>query len=42
MIFRMTTSDPGMRMPEIGRSVVHAEAVELLRDWVASLPGSCV
>jgi len=42
MIFRMATSDPGMRMPELGRSLVHAEAVELLREWVASLPGSCV
>ena len=25
-------------MPELGRRMVHAEAVELLREWIASMP----
>jgi len=42
LIFRMATSDPAMRMPELGRTLVHAEAVEVLGKWIASLPGDCV
>jgi len=42
LIFRMETTDPAMRMPELGRSLVHQEGVELMRDWISSLPGACV
>ena len=28
-------------MPEIGRSTIHAEGVELIRAWIESLPGDC-
>ena len=28
-------------MPELGRSLVHAEGVALIRDWIASLEGKC-
>lgn len=42
LIFRMETGDPATRMPEVGRAVRHREGVELLRRWVASLPGECV
>lgn len=42
LIYRVETNDPATRMPETGRSVAHAEGVELLRQWVASLPGECV
>lgn len=37
LIFRMTSTDPGAMMPEIGRSVVHLEGVDLIRTWIAGL-----
>jgi hypothetical protein len=41
LIFRVDATDPGIMMPELGRTTVHVEGVELLRSWVASLPGDC-
>lgn len=40
--FRMETIDPGEMMPELGRSTVHKEGLELINDWINSLPGDCV
>lgn len=34
LIYRVENDDPGIRMPEIGRSVLHKEGVELLRRWI--------
>ncbi|MEZ5559102.1 MAG: SO2930 family diheme c-type cytochrome [Pseudomonadales bacterium] len=42
LLFRMQTDDPGSRMPEAGRSLVHREGVQLIRDWIQSLDGDCV
>lgn len=42
LVFRMETNDPAMRMPETGRSVVHQAGVDLVREWIARLPGECV
>jgi hypothetical protein len=28
-------------MPELGRSVVHDEGVQLIRDWIAAMHGNC-
>ncbi|WP_444912120.1 SO2930 family diheme c-type cytochrome [Microbulbifer sp. PAAF003] len=39
--FRVESTAPGAMMPELGRSMVHTEGVELLKQWVSSLPGSC-
>lgn len=36
--YRMESVDPGVMMPELGRSVVHAEGVALIRDWIAAMP----
>jgi hypothetical protein len=36
--YRMESDDPGVMMPELGRSVVHAEGVKLIRDWIAAMP----
>ena len=36
--FRMTTNDPGSMMPELGRSLVHTEGVELINKWINSMP----
>lgn len=38
LIHRMESTDPGVMMPELGRSTVHAEAVALMREYVRSLP----
>ncbi|WP_444943505.1 SO2930 family diheme c-type cytochrome [Microbulbifer sp. ZKSA006] len=40
--FRVASTAPGAMMPELGRSLVHKEGVELLRQWVSSLSGSCI
>jgi len=43
MDFRMDSSKPGVRMPEIGRSIIHTEGVQLIREWInAMVPLDCV
>ncbi len=39
--YRMQSHEPGVMMPEQGRTTTHTEGVALIRDWIASLPGSC-
>jgi uncharacterized repeat protein (TIGR03806 family) len=39
--FRMASSEPGVMMPEQGRNTVHREGVELIRAWIAAMPGEC-
>ena len=41
LVYRMEHSDPAIAMPELGRGMVHAEGVALIRDWIAALPGEC-
>ncbi|MES5814320.1 SO2930 family diheme c-type cytochrome [Pseudoxanthomonas sp. Soil82] len=41
LTYRMVSNDPGVMMPELGRSVTHAEGVALIRDWIASQHGEC-
>ncbi len=41
MVYRMQHTDPAIAMPELGRSTVHAEGVELVSEWVSSLDGDC-
>lgn len=36
-IYRMNSNDPAIRMPEIGRSVVHKEGVILLTEYIKKL-----
>tara|TARA_R110002126_G_scaffold79509_1_gene197194 strand:- start:216 stop:473 length:258 start_codon:yes stop_codon:yes gene_type:complete len=40
LIFRMKSQDPGIMMPELGRSLVHSEAVTMLEAWTDQLVGS--
>ncbi|MCW3091671.1 MAG: hypothetical protein JWP81_2740 [Ferruginibacter sp.] len=35
--YRMQTQDPGERMPELGRNLVHKEGVALVRDWINNM-----
>ncbi|QMW22493.1 SO2930 family diheme c-type cytochrome [Sandaracinobacteroides saxicola] len=37
MVHRMQSVEPGVAMPELGRSVVHEAGVALIRDWIAGL-----
>jgi uncharacterized repeat protein (TIGR03806 family) len=41
LVFRLASTDPQKMMPQIGRSLVHAEGLELVREWISGLPGSC-
>jgi len=41
LIYRVGDTDPGIMMPELGRTTVHEEGLALLRRWVESLPGVC-
>lgn len=34
MHFRMNSSEVDERMPEIGRELIHAEGVQLIKDWI--------
>ncbi|MBV7316852.1 parallel beta-helix domain-containing protein [Shewanella sp. NIFS-20-20] len=40
MHFRMDTTNPGDRMPEIGRSLSHDEGVALINEWIKRLPAA--
>ncbi len=37
LVYRMKSTDPGVMMPELGRTIVHEEGVALIRAWIASL-----
>lgn len=36
--FRMASTEPGVMMPELGRSIVHEEGLALVRDYIAKMP----
>jgi uncharacterized repeat protein (TIGR03806 family) len=38
---RIASDEPKIMMPEIGRTLVHKEGVELIRQWLSSLSGTC-
>lgn len=40
LIARMKSTDSGIAMPELGRSLHHKEGVKLLEDWIAAMPPS--
>ena len=37
LLHRMQSTDPGVMMPELGRQLVDDRAVQLMRDWIASM-----
>lgn len=42
MDFRMDSADVEVQMPEIGRSIIHTEGVQLIRDWINGMdPVDC-
>ncbi|MBK7383528.1 MAG: hypothetical protein IPI81_09350 [Flavobacteriales bacterium] len=41
LLHRISSTDEAVRMPLLGRTVVHEEAVELFTEWINSLNGPC-
>ena len=41
LVARLASTDPGIMMPELGRSLVHREGLALIRAWVSTMPGKC-
>ncbi|WP_037348884.1 hypothetical protein [Sediminibacter sp. Hel_I_10] len=39
--FRLNSTEPSYRMPLLGRTLVHAEGVELIENWIDSLTETC-
>ncbi len=37
LLFRMESEDPGIRMPEIGRKMIHEEGNALIREWIKNM-----
>lgn len=38
LAFRMASNELDIRMPEIGKTIIHDEAVSLIRDWIDAMP----
>jgi uncharacterized repeat protein (TIGR03806 family) len=41
LLYRMKSEDPGVMMPELGRMIKHEEGIQLISDWIASMPNNC-
>ena len=41
LVFRIESIEADVKMPELGRNLVDAEGVALIRQWIAQLPGTC-
>jgi uncharacterized repeat protein (TIGR03806 family) len=41
LLYRMQSVEPDEMMPELGRSLVHEEGLDLIRAWIEALEGSC-
>lgn len=38
LLHRMESTEPGVMMPQFGRTLVHSEGAALIRQWIAALP----
>jgi uncharacterized repeat protein (TIGR03806 family) len=42
MVYRVASVEPAIKMPEIGRTVVHQEGLDLITKWIAGMsPSDC-
>jgi uncharacterized repeat protein (TIGR03806 family) len=41
LLYRVTSNEAGVMMPEMGRTTTHKEGAELIREWIAAMPGNC-
>jgi hypothetical protein len=37
LVHRLASSDPGIMMPELGRTLVDGEGLALVRQWIAEM-----
>lgn len=37
IVYRMESNDPGIMMPELGRKLVHEEAMHVIRQWITEM-----
>lgn len=37
LYYRISTNEPGEMMPELGRTIVHKEGLQLIHEWIKSL-----
>jgi uncharacterized repeat protein (TIGR03806 family) len=40
IVYRMNSNEAGVLMPELGRTLIHEEAVELISEWIDDMPGT--
>lgn len=40
--YRIYSNEVGVLMPEVGRSLVHQEGLELVNAWIRQMPGDCL
>jgi len=38
LFYRLSSSQPGVKMPEVGRSLVHKKGAALIKAWIDSMP----
>ena len=38
LVYRISSTHPGVMMPELGKRLVHEEGVALVRQWIAAMP----
>jgi uncharacterized repeat protein (TIGR03806 family) len=41
LVYRISSTEPEIRMPELGRNLVHEEGVAMVREWITAMQGSC-
>ena len=41
IVYRLSATEPEIKMPELGRNLVYDDGVALIREWITQLPGAC-
>src|SRR5206468_13026818 len=41
LVYRISSTEPEIKMPELGRNLVHEEGVALIREWIAAMTAGC-
>jgi hypothetical protein len=41
LVDRLNSTKAAVKMPEVAKTMVHAEGVDLVSQWIRSLPGAC-
>ena len=37
LVYRFNSIDPGIMMPELGRTMIHKEGLELIKSWIEDI-----